>query len=159
MVGLGNALMSDDGVGYAAVERLARMDLPKGVRVEALAGDVFGLVELWSGEPNVWLVDAITGMVAAGEIRILEHDEVVGLPSGELSIHWLSLGECLRWMVFAHPGMAAIRLRLYGVGIGPIHPGLVVRPFIDKAVSRMVRTLSIDAARWAAVERESPALA
>jgi len=141
IVGLGNPLMGDDGIGHAVVERLERIGPPPGVRVGALAGDVLGLADLWAGEPNVWLVDAVEGGSTAGCLQVIEDKDLLALPAGDLSIHHLSVSETLRWLLHGRPEMAAIRFRLYGIEIGALWPELGLSSVVEKAVDRLADEL------------------
>jgi hydrogenase maturation protease len=146
VVGLGNPLMGDDGVGHDVVKGLLRLASIPGVRVEALAGDVLGLAELWAGEPDVWLVDAVNGGRREGRIRVLGHRELLDLPTEGLSVHQLSLASGLKWLLHGRPEMAAIRFRLYGIEIGPVRPEEGLSRAAEEAASALVETLH--AAAW-----------
>jgi hydrogenase maturation protease len=141
IVGLGNSLMADDGIGHAVVERLKLMGSPRGVRVEALAGDVLGLAELWEGEPDVWIVDAVNGGSPPGSFRLIEHQDLLALPADGQTAHQLNLSESLRWLLHGRPEMAAIRFRLCGIQIGDLRPELGLSPVVDDGVNRLVESL------------------
>ena len=137
ILGLGNPLMGDDGVGHAVIKGLERNKTPAGVRLEALAGDVLGLADLWIGEPQVWLVDAINGGYPVGSLRVIEHHDLLALPADGLSTHHLSVSESLRWLLHASPEMLAVRFRLYGIEIGALRPELGLRPEVEEAAARL----------------------
>jgi hydrogenase maturation protease len=90
VLGLGNLLLGDEGVGVHVAQRLAEMELPAGVEVIdggtapvpalATAGQVDRLI----------IVDALDAEGEAGEVYRLAADQVVR--SGpELSLHELNL--------------------------------------------------------------------
>lgn len=137
ILGLGNPLMGDDGVGHAVIKSLERNDTPAGVRLEALAGDVLGLADLWAGEPHVWFVDAINGGFPVGSLRVIEHHDLLALPADSPSTHQLSLSESLRWLLHAKSEMAAVRFRLYGIETGALRPELGLRPEVEEAAVRL----------------------
>ncbi len=137
VVGLGNPMMGDDGIGLAVIERLRRGQTPPGVRVEALAGDVLGLADVWANEPEVWLVDAVDGGSPVGSLQVIEHRTLLALPGERLSTHHLSLGESLRWLLHGMPEMAAIDFTLYGIEIGTPRPEPGLRPEIEESVARL----------------------
>ena len=143
IVGLGNPLMGDDGFGQAVVDGFKKSAPPDGVRVEVLAGDILGLADLWKGETDVWLVDAVSGGPIPGSLRVLNHRQLLDLPANGSSAHRLSLSENLRWLLHARPEMAAISFRLYGVEIGTPHPELGLSPEVTAATDRLVETLRV----------------
>jgi hydrogenase maturation protease len=109
-----------------------------------MAGDVLGLAGLWNGEPNVWLVDAVSGSSPPGSLRIFEHQDLLALPANGQTAHQLSLVENLRWLLHARPEMAAIRFRLYGVEIGAVRPEVGLSRAAEDSASALVETLRED---------------
>lgn len=145
IAGLGNPMMADDGFGHAVVERLKRDGVPDGVRVETLAGDVLGLADLWVGETDVWLVDAVSAGSTPGSPLILDHRRLFALPVKVLSTHHVSLSEGLRWLVHGRPEMAEVRFRLYGVEVGSLRPEVGLSPSVAAVVDRLVDSLRVAA--------------
>jgi hydrogenase maturation protease len=115
LVGFGNELRADDGVGPALVARLRAGGVPAGLRVEEGETDALRLASLWAGEAHVWLVDAFLRGHAPGTIHRLTHDELLALPQSHAGAHQLSLPECLRWLLLAEPALREVRFRLWGV--------------------------------------------
>lgn len=137
ILGLGNPMMADDGIGHAVLQSLEHCELPSGIRVRAIDGDVLELTQIWKGEPEVWLVDAVSGGSPAGTLRIFEHQELLDLPADGLSTHHLSLSESLRWLLHGRPDMAAIRFRLYGIEVGVVRPERGLSRAAEDAVFRL----------------------
>jgi hydrogenase maturation protease len=72
VVGIGNTVAGDDGVGIVIAERLReRWDRLEEVLVATLPGDLFSVSDLLERTPSFLFVDAIAGEIP-GEIRILE---------------------------------------------------------------------------------------
>lgn len=97
VVGLGNILLSDEGVGVRTVEALAeRYELPDGV--EVLDGGTSGmeLLDTIAGRHLLIVVDAIASLRRApGEVARLEGAEIDQLFRTRLSPHQLGLSEVL----------------------------------------------------------------
>lgn len=115
VVGFGNPLVADDGVGASIVDRLRARGLPAGVRAEAGGEDSLRLQALWRGEPEIWIADALSTGAPPGTIHRLDHDGLLALAQRHGSAHRLSLPESLRWLNQAYPEMRAIRYRMWGV--------------------------------------------
>lgn len=122
VLGLGNELCGDDGAGPRVIAELRRRGLPPGMQAEYGGTDSLRLVDLWRGEPAVWLVDAVQSGAPAGTLQLLEHDEVLALPQRHAGAHQLSLPENLRWMALTCPDLAAVRYRLWGIEAGAVGP-------------------------------------
>jgi hydrogenase maturation protease len=129
VVGLGNPLMADDGVGIAVAERLLSLEVPAGARVEVGDTDSLRLLSLWKGEEEIWLVDAILRDTQPGTVHRMSHDEILSIPQRHAAAHFLSLPESLRWIAAATPDMARVRYRLWGIEPESIalSPGLTPR--------------------------------
>lgn len=96
ILGLGNVLLADDGLGIAAVARLAaRYDLPSSVR--AVDGGTLGLalLPLLTDARDVILVDAVAADAPAGTLVRLGGDEVPGAVRHRLSPHQVGVADLL----------------------------------------------------------------
>jgi hydrogenase maturation protease len=116
VIGLGNPLMGDDGIGLAALEQLnGSRQLPGGV--ELVDGGTWGmnLLPLIESADTVILLDAIRLGRPAGTVIELEGDAVPRRLAHKLSPHQIDLGEVL--------ALAALRgtlpPRLYAIGLEP----------------------------------------
>jgi hydrogenase maturation protease len=102
VLGLGNTICGDDGLGVEAVERLREAyEAPEGVRI--LDGGTLGLSLLPELElaRRAILVDAIRGDSPAGSLVRLEGDEVAPAVEARLSPHQVGvfdLLEAARWL-------------------------------------------------------------
>ena len=96
ILGVGNPLAGDDGVGVRAVEALAASGgLPEGIRlldVGVLGADV--LAWLAPDEPVV-ILDAVRGQEAPGTLYRLGLDEIVAPREPPLSVHELGIAHAL----------------------------------------------------------------
>jgi hydrogenase maturation protease len=101
VLGLGNVLCGDDGLGAVAVARLgARYEIPEGMSV--LDGGTLGLSLLPYVEDSekVILVDAVNAEAPPGTFVRLEGDEVGPAVAGRLSVHQVGVADLLdaaRW--------------------------------------------------------------
>lgn len=101
ILGLGNVLCGDDGLGAAAVARLrARYEIPDGVSVQD--GGTLGLSLLPHIEDaqKAILVDAIRTDASPGSFVRLEGDDVGPAVANRLSVHQVGVADLLdaaRW--------------------------------------------------------------
>jgi hydrogenase maturation protease len=138
IVGLGNPMMADDGIGHEVIRRLGRRALPAGARLLAIDGDVLALVDLWQGEGSVWLVDAVRSDRPAGTLQAFEHEELLRLPASGQWTHHSDLAEGLRWIIHTRPEMAEIRFRLYGIEAAVVRPGQRRSRAVERSIDRLV---------------------
>jgi hydrogenase maturation protease len=149
-------MMTDDGVGHEVLARLERCELPNGVRLFAVDGDVLALVDVWKGEPEVWLVDAVDSQEPAGTLHIYRHQKLFRLPPGGLSTHHPNLAVSLRWILHARPEMATVEFTLYGVRVGVVRPGRGLTPAVQNSADRLIADISRAARELAENTRGAP---
>jgi hydrogenase maturation protease len=78
VLGMGNPILSDDGVGLLVAERLRRRALPAGVEVQTSEVAGLRLLELVRGFTRVIIIDAIISGRAPGEIVRYEASDFKG---------------------------------------------------------------------------------
>ncbi len=91
IIGLGNPLMGDDGLGPAVIERLAERKI---AGVDLLDGGVagLGLIGCMEDVESVIFVDAALMQTEPGTIRVFRPDEVVSMkPEGSFSLHGMDV--------------------------------------------------------------------
>jgi hydrogenase maturation protease len=127
VIGLGNPLMGDDGLGLAALERLRGAGLPGSV--ELLDGGTWGLNLLHRIEAadQVLFLDAVDAGRAPGDPVVLEREELPRLLDVKLSPHQIDLREVLALAELRGalpPRMAAVGLQPASVemraGLSPL---------------------------------------
>lgn len=145
VLGLGNPLMGDDGVGWHLAETLRRDPrLPADVDVVWGGTDLLGCGELLRRRRCVVVVDAMEG--AAGELAWLDPWQAEGEAGGEgaaAGAHTLAVHDALRLLRCADPLLACTDVRLLGVGAESVTVGErlsaeVERHLLDVADSVLV---------------------
>lgn len=100
VLGLGNLLCADDGLGVHAVESIRRRyQIPKNASV--LDGGTLGLslLSYFDGADDVLLVDAIAAQGSPGTLVRLEGDEVAPAVRNRLSCHQIGVADLLDALV------------------------------------------------------------
>ncbi len=96
VLGLGNVLLGDDGLGVAAVARLEReFQIPPGVRVADGGTLGLALLGLVAESKQVILVDAIREDAPAGSVVRIEGDGVAPAARERLSPHQVGVADLL----------------------------------------------------------------
>ncbi|MET8582359.1 hydrogenase maturation protease [Streptomyces collinus] len=95
VIGVGNPLRGDDGVGPAAVEAL-RGRVPHGTALVVSDGEPARMLDSWRDADTVVVVEALRARSARpGELHILSAADAISLTAATASTHALGLGECL----------------------------------------------------------------
>jgi hydrogenase maturation protease len=145
ILGLGNVLCGDDGLGVAALARLDRSyELPPGV--EMLDGGTLGLALLhYASRPDALImVDAIRADAPPGSPVRLIGDEVAPAIESRLSVHQVGVADLLdglRWT-----GSSPRRIVLIGLVPETLELGLERSPAVTRALPRLVDAIVREAA-------------
>lgn len=153
VIGVGNPLMSDDGVGQRLLEALAARATPDD-RVEFLDAGTLGFMLL----PRVEQCDALLALDAAnvggapGELRVFEgtdFDDFVRQP--RCSVHELGLHE----LIDAARLTGALPSRRALVGVQPerLGWGMALSPPVEAALPAAVDAAASILERWLAADR------
>jgi hydrogenase maturation protease len=147
VIGLGNPLMADDGVGLAALARLRdEWDLPPGV--ELVDGGTWGMNLLPTIEDagRVLLLDAIHRQAAPGTLHRLSHDELPRYLATKISPHQVDLHDVL--------ALAELRGTLpsetLAVGLEPERVEMIAElsPVVADGLDRLLALAVAELAAW-----------
>jgi hydrogenase maturation protease len=96
ILGVGNLLLSDEGVGVHVANELMKMSLPPEISVVEGGTDGFGLLNIITEADRLIVIDAVKGNAAPGSIYRFDVGEVRNCPSGfKTSIHQIGILEVL----------------------------------------------------------------
>lgn len=95
ILGVGNLLLKDEGVGIHVVEVLKKLNLPK--EVELLDGATLGidLVYLMEGKDKLIIIDAVKTEAKPGTIFKFSPEDIKEKKQAKLSLHQVGLLEAL----------------------------------------------------------------
>jgi len=141
VLGLGNVLCADDGLGVAALARLAR-SYELGPDVRLADGGTLGLslLGLFEDVDDVLLVDAILADAAPGSLVRLEGRDVEPAARERLSVHQVGVADLLDALrlIDGEPQ----RLSLIGLVPGRVELGLGYSPAVERALPGLVSALA-----------------
>ena len=146
MLGLGNEMMGDDGIGVRVAERLAdHPRLPGDVEVRVGGPDLLRCQELLHGREAVVLVDAVLGSETPGTVLLLDPDDPV--LAGAAGAHQLTPTGSLALLRAVDPALRDVPVTLAGVVIDraevtpTLSPDLAGR--LDEIVDRVLDRVEI----------------
>lgn len=137
VLGLGNPIMGDDGVGVAAIQRL-RNDWVLPAEVEVVDGGTWGmnLLPLIERAERLVLIDAINTNAPPGALTVLERHELPRYFALKLSPHQIDLREVLALAELR----GALPRELVALGIQPATVELQTElsPPVEAALGKLV---------------------
>jgi hydrogenase maturation protease len=96
ILGVGNLLLSDEGVGVHVANELMKMDLSSEVSVIEGGTDGFRLLNVITEADRLIVIDAVKGGAEPGSIYRFDIDEVRNCPSGfKTSVHQIGILEVI----------------------------------------------------------------
>lgn len=147
VLGLGNVLMGDDGIGPRAVELLASSGgSPDGVRL--LDGGTLGLMLLpaIADASDLVLVDAIRTGGAPGTLVRLEDDEIPRNVNCRFSPHEIGLVDLLEGVTFA--GVRPARTVLLGIVPASVSFGVGLSGPVESRLPDLLAEIRRVAGTW-----------
>src|SRR5687767_1437066 len=143
VLGLGNLLCRDDGLGVTAVHRLEdRYQLPPGVKV--LDGGTLGLALLaeLTGARQAILVDAVSAAAPPGAPVRLEGSELHHAVAERLSVHQIGVAD----LMLAADLLDRVPDRLVLVGLvpGEVELGLGCTADVEAALPELVDRIAAE---------------
>jgi hydrogenase maturation protease len=143
VLGLGNVLCGDDGVGIFALERL-RSRYATSDALELVDGGTLGLMLLPTLESadSVWILDAVAADAAPGSLVVLDGRDVEPALRERLSPHQIGVADLMDAMHWRDTFPA--RLRVLGLVPQGIELGLGLSPPLERALDTLVEAVASD---------------
>lgn len=158
VLGLGNVLLGDEGLGVWVAESLRRrFELPASATV--LEGGTLGLDLLprLDGVERLCLIDAVKLGRAPGEIVRLEGDEVPAALDVKISPHQIGVQDLLAAarLMGGEPPLVV----LWGMEPDRVEPGSGFSPCVAAALPRLEAAVLAELERWGLPARPRPEVA
>jgi len=152
LLGLGNTIMSDDGMGCLAVDRLQEnYRFPS--EVTLLEGGTLGLDLLphLEGIDRLLIIDALDMRATPGSVFRLEGEEVPRAFASKLSVHQMGVQDLLA--VAELQGHLPSELVVWGIQPESIEVGTELTRPVKDALEQLLAGVLDDLARWGIVPK------
>jgi len=135
VIGLGNMLFSDEGVGVHVAERMIQMELPEGV--EVMDGGTIGhdMIFYLQGRTKLICVDTVKLGQTPGTIYRFEPQELAVMPTEHFSLYELKMANALADAELQGRRPEAV---LIGVEPGTSQPGLELSAEVEARVPEVI---------------------
>jgi hydrogenase maturation protease len=139
VLGVGNLLLSDEGVGVHAAREMMKMDFPPEVRVVEGGTDGFGLMHVLLEAERVILIDAVKGGGQPGSIYRFEIEDCPPFPDVfKTSVHQISILEVINLSGLIGP---TPRTTIIGVEPKSLEMGMDLSPEIEAKIPRVIQLI------------------
>jgi hydrogenase maturation protease len=137
ILGLGNPLLGDEGIGARVVNELKKLELPDGVSAVEGGTAGLGLISLMEGYQRVIVVDAADMDRPPGQgVRFTPSEVRFKTAKALFSLHQMGLGEVLT--LTAALEVTPANLVIIGVQPGRIEAGAGLSPEVERAIPQII---------------------
>lgn len=136
VLGVGNILLRDEGVGVRVVEAMERMSLPPGVELFDGATAGLDLLDVLAHRRKVVIIDAVDGDCEPGTVLRLDLEDLAPQAGQGVSLHEIGLSEALR--ASKQLGIAPQEVVVLGVKPKNEDCGLELSPEIARLVPDII---------------------
>ena len=153
LIGLGNILLQDEGVGVQAVEALRKsFDFPEDVRL--IDGGTLGLdlLPFIEGMEKILFVDAVDLQKEPGTIAILEDEDLPSFLEPKLSLHHVGLSDLL--FASSLMGIRPPKITLMGIQPEKVEVGLDLSIRVTENFEKFINAILEKLRDWGVVFRE-----
>jgi hydrogenase maturation protease len=147
VLGLGNPIMGDDGLGLSALERLRRRwKVPPEIRLEDGGTWGMNLLPLLEAEQRVLFLDAIDAGRPPGSLVILEREDLPRFLAHKLSPHQIDLREVLALAELR--GTLPSDLTAIGLQPARVEMGCGLSPEVEAGIEKLLEAVVERLATW-----------
>ena len=140
VIGIGNPLRGDDGIGPAAVEWVRREPLPDDIQILDGGEASLGLVGLMEDADRVVLVDAAEMGAEPGAVRVFDLSEVLLAEEGvDICVHSARTASAIR--LAASLGCLPRELKFVGVQPKQMGWGIGLSPEVSRALPTVAKAV------------------
>ncbi|HBA83280.1 MAG TPA: hypothetical protein DCZ95_04215 [Verrucomicrobia bacterium] len=150
ILGMGNLLLTDDGIGPHAAQALADRP-PSGVCVADVGTDFLSALPFLDSAQRALIIDAVKGGGAPGTIYRLTESDVSPQEADSVSSHALSLLQARRIL---SPGSPKIEIAILGVEPAVLGYGMDLSPSVAAVLPRVLELIREIVTQWQ--EQEPP---
>jgi len=139
ILGVGNLLLSDEGVGVHVANALMNMNLPPEVSVVEGGTDGFRLLNVITETDRLIVIDAVKGGAESGSIYRFDIDDVRNCPVGfKTSVHQIGILEVidLSELIGKRPHTTIIGIEPKSLGMG-----MELTPEIKSKIPRIIELI------------------
>ena len=137
ILGIGNILMADDGVGIRAIERLRGIPLPAGIEVVDGGTSGADLVDILAERRKVIVIDAIDVGAKPGTVIRYAGDSWSEHARQAISLHEVGLGQAMSMVKLI--GVAPQEMVVFGIQIQCLEPSLELSRPVEEAIGLVVQ--------------------
>jgi hydrogenase maturation protease len=139
IVGVGNTLLSDEGIGCHVIERLSQMSMPADVNILDCGCDLLNLASYIDKPRKIIVIDAVRAAGKPGQIYRFDFDELDDIQTRSASAHQLRIVDALRLLKQAYPSLTCCKITIIGIEPGALGLGTEFSEEVKQNIANLMR--------------------
>ncbi len=136
ILGVGNILLSDEGVGVRVIEAMKSMTLPDNVEILDGGTGAFDLFDIMANRDTVIIIDAVKGGGEPGAVYRFGPDDIKAEAKFLTSVHQISLLDTLSMARIT--GCSPRDIVIFGIEPREVDWGLELSPEVAAVVPKVI---------------------
>lgn len=145
VMGIGNILLSDEGVGVRVIEAMRNIGLPDDVELVDAGTAGADLVDIVADRAKLIVVDAIQSELSPGTVLRMTEKDILPTESSAVSLHELGLPDALE--MTRRLGCSPREVVVFGIVPQSIQCGLELTECIAAVVPRVIELVLNEAGK------------
>jgi len=118
VIGCGNTLMKDDGIGVYVVREIKKRNVFKGIDIIDVGTPGIDLIYLMSLYAKIVIVDAMKSGIKVGSVKIIDSNRLSSLRKLPVSLHGLDLSLVIE--IAKETGIKVSKIKIIGIEVNEI---------------------------------------
>lgn len=141
IIGCGNLLRGDDGVGVHVVRELEKLSLPGKVKIIDAGTRSLDMLFQMEAEDKVVIIDAVKGGLEAGTIYRLTKEDLSSPEATPISLHEVKLEYALRMGDRIWGERSPREIVIFGVEAASLIQGIGLSPKVEECLPKLVNLI------------------
>ena len=138
IVGVGNILLGDEGIGVHVIRKLQKINLPDNVELLDIGVDSFSLILHAPGRKKIIIVDAVKSGSGAGNIYRLSTNEIEREKDKFLSLHQIGIEDIL---AFLQTNIISTEIIIIGIEPSEIKWGIELSSCLKEKIPQIITAI------------------
>jgi hydrogenase maturation protease len=139
IVGVGNPLLGDEGIGCHIVEKLSQMVMPADVSILDCGCDLLNLASCIDKPQRIIVIDAIRAGGKPGQVCKFDLDELDTIRAKSCSAHQVRIADALRLLRQVYPHLACCKITIMGIEPGALGLGAGLSEQVNENIADLTR--------------------
>jgi hydrogenase maturation protease len=141
IIGLGQPVAGDDGIGHAVLAALRESKTDPGIELIEVS-EATALLAWLETEDEVVVVDAVVGAGSAGQVLVVDPGDLATIGGMAVSSHGVGVPQAIELARILNPDTVSTNIRIVGVTIDPPDRyGQTLSPAVAAAIPQAVATI------------------